>query len=195
MLQKVFSINLLDLRFETENENIWDFFLIYLFPYYLNSALKQGLYKEYVNKQFNDASVKGAIDINRYIKENLLFRGSIAYNTREYAFDNRMTQLIRHTIEFIKVRRFASVLNNNKATKDAVNLILQNTPSYNKSDRTKVVHDNKKEIHHPYFTEYKILQNICLRILLRDGLSYGQKEQNKVYGIVFDGAWLWEEYV
>lgn len=195
MLQKAFSINLLDLKFNTENQNIWDIFLIYIFPYYLKRAIKQGLYKEYVYKKFNDANVKGAIDINRHIKENLHFKGTIAYNTREYAFDNKMTQLIRHTIEYIKIRNFASVLNSNKEIRDAVNLIVQNTPTFNKSNRNKVVHDNKKVLHHPFFTEYRTLQNICLRILRRDGLSYGQKNNNQVYGIVFDGAWLWEEFL
>ena len=195
MLQKVFSINLLDLKFETKEENIWDIFLLYLFPYYLKKAINQGMYKEYVRKNHNDANLKGAIDINRHIKENIPFKGTVAYRTREYTFDNRMTQLIRHAQEFIKSRGYSFVLNNDKETREGHNLININTPSYNKLNRKKVVQNNYRNLNHQYFTEYETLRKICLQILRRDGLSYGEREKNKVYGIVFDGAWLWEEFV
>ena len=46
MLQKVFKINVLDFKIDTEKNNIWDIFLIYLFPFYLKKALNQGIYKE-----------------------------------------------------------------------------------------------------------------------------------------------------
>lgn len=196
MLQKVFSINLIDLKFDSDSDNIWDILLIYLFPFYLKKALNQGLYKEYVNiKNNNNANVKGAIDISRHLKENLLFKGSISYNTREYSYDNKMTQLVRHTIEFIKSKKHIQALRNNKETKEHVSLIIQNTTSYNKSNRKSVVNDNKKTIHHPFYTEYKTLQKICLKILRKEGISFGKDENNKAYGIVFDGAWLWEEYL
>jgi hypothetical protein len=55
-----------------------------------------------------------------------------------------MTQLIRHTIEHIKVRRYARVLNADRETFNAVNQIIQNTPGYTKGNREKVLHDNKK---------------------------------------------------
>lgn len=195
MLQKVFSINLLDLKFEINQENIWDVFLIYLFPYYLKKAINQGLYKEYIRKNHNDANLKGAIDINRHIRKNVPFSGAVAYQTREHTFDNRMTQLIRHTQEFITSRSFSSVLSNDKETREAVNLINLNTTSYNKLIRHKVVQNNLRSLNHPFYTEYEILRKICLQILRREGLSYGKQDRDKVYGIVFDGSWLWEEYL
>ncbi len=33
-----------------------------------------------------------------------------------------------------------------------------------------------------------------MQILRYEGLKYG-KEKDKVYGLLFDGAWLWEEYL
>ena len=195
MLQKVFSINLFDLKTETNNDNIWDFLLIYLFPYYLKKAINQGLYKEYVRNNYNDANLKGAIDINRHLRENLPFKGVIAYSTREHTFDNKLTQLIRHTQEYIKSRNFATVLNNDKETREAVNLINFNTTTYNKQNRLKVIQNNIKYLNHPFYTEYEILRKICLQILRREGLNLEGKSQNKVYGILFDGAWLWEEYL
>ena len=42
MLQKVFSINLFDLKHGISNESIFDF-LLYMFPFYLKKAINQGL--------------------------------------------------------------------------------------------------------------------------------------------------------
>lgn len=39
-----------------------------------------------------------------------------------------------------------------------------------------------------------MLQKICMQILRRDKISFGEKE-SKIYGLLFDGAWLWEEYL
>lgn len=47
---------------------------------------------------------------------------------------------------------------------------------------------------HPYYSEYSHLQKLYLQILHHKKLKYGQKN-DKVYGLLFDGAWLWEEYL
>jgi 5-methylcytosine-specific restriction endonuclease McrBC regulatory subunit McrC len=38
------------------------------------------------------------------------------------------------------------------------------------------------------------LQKLCFHILRHDSLRYGI-EKDKIHGILFDGAWLWEEYL
>ena len=68
----------------------------------------------------------------------------------------------------------------------------QNT--YNKNARRKVIMANAKPFVHPYFTEYAPLQKICLNILNHEKLTFGE-EKDKIYGLLFDGAWLWEEYL
>ena len=62
MLQKVFAINLFDLKHDSDNESVFDF-LIYLFPAFLKRALRQGIYKEYQTRNYNDANVRGRIDM------------------------------------------------------------------------------------------------------------------------------------
>jgi 5-methylcytosine-specific restriction endonuclease McrBC regulatory subunit McrC len=122
--------------------------------------------------------------------------GKIAYNTRDHSHDNPVTQLIRHTIEHIKTHPFGSgVLHCDNDTRDIVNMICSVTQKrYARTERKQVVQANLKPVSHPYFTEYKPLQNICLQILRRDGLTFGL-EKDKIYGLLFDGAWLWEEYL
>ncbi len=193
MLQKVFCPNLFDWKHSYKELSVFDF-LLYLFPYYLNQALSQGLFKEYRRIENNDSRVKGTIDISRHIRNNTPFTGRIAYNTREFCHDNRITQLIRHTIEYVSKHELGEFVLESDETKESVRLIVNNTPSYCAKDRSMVIEDNVKEVKHPYFTAYTILQQICLQILRHDGLKYGD-DKDKVYGILFDGAWLWEEYL
>lgn len=195
MLQKVFSLNILKFDQTPNNENIWDF-LLYLLPFYLKKAYSQGIYKAYRKEDFNDANLKGTIDIKRHISKNIPFTGSIAYTTKEYSYDNLITQLVWHTVEHIKQHPYANgLLTTDAEVRDIVNkfyFVTQNT--YRKSNRQKIIAMNLRPISHPYFTEYRMLQQICLKILRMEKLTFG-KEKDKVYGLLFDGAWLWEEYL
>jgi 5-methylcytosine-specific restriction endonuclease McrBC regulatory subunit McrC len=194
MLCKVMHLNIFKFDISPDKESIWDF-LFYLFPHYLNKALMQGLYKEYISNHYNNPNVKGAVNINRHISLNLPFRGNIAYSMREHSCDNHITQLIRHTIEHIKTKLLGNmILSANTEIREAVRQITAITPIYNKNDRAKIIAANNKPVSHPYFTEYRPLQKICLQILRHEKLTFGN-EKDKVYGLLFDGAWLWEEYL
>lgn len=194
MLQKVFAINLFDLKYHSDEESIFDF-LIYLFPAFLKRAMRQGLYKEYQTREYNDADIKGRIDVARHIRMNVPFAGKVAYSTREYAYDNHVTQLIRHTIEFISNHPYGGgILKNDDLTKDAVSLIKDATPTYTQNERRKVVNQNLRPLSHPYFSEYRHLQHLCMQILRYEEIKYGRNE-DEIYGVLFDGAWLWEEYL
>lgn len=194
MLQKVFKVNILDLQHSGSNEDVFDFSL-YLFPHYFKRAMKQGLYKQYCKREHNDANVRGAIDVTRHIRHNIPFNGRIAYRTREYQYDNPMMQLIRHTIEYIRTHKWAgNILKCDKDMCDYVRTIYDITPSYKANDRQRVISQNIKPITHPFYTEYRMLQQLCLQILRRKGIKYGSSS-DKIYGILFDCAWLWEEYL
>lgn len=194
MLQKVFAINLFDIKHSSNKENIFDF-LVYLFPYFLKKALAQGVFKKYHKNEYNDARVRGSIDFQRHIKYNIPFRGNVAYNVKEHSHDNELTQLIRHTIEFIKTKKHLSfILNNDLETKECVAQINIATPSYNMRERNFIINKNLRLIHHPYYSAYTALQKICLQILRHETIKFG-KEKDKVYGVLFDGAWLWEEFL
>jgi 5-methylcytosine-specific restriction endonuclease McrBC regulatory subunit McrC len=193
MLQKVCAGNLVDMPTTKGEESIFDFYA-YLFPYYLKDALSQGLFKKYRHNRYNDANVRGQINVQRHIRQNIPFAGKIAYSVQEYSYDNSMTQLIRHTIEHIKNRNIHTILTQNQSTVDAVKQITSITESYCKNDRQKVITANLKPITHPYYSKYLSLQKLCLKILRYETMDYGH-EEDKIYGLLFDGAWLWEEYI
>lgn len=194
MLRKVLAINLFDLQFNSDEESIFDF-LIYLFPTFLKRAMQQGLYREYQTRKYNDANVKGRIDISRHIRQNIPFAGKIAYTSREYAQDNHLTQLIRHTIDYISHHKYSgNILHNDDDTSDAVKAICQATESYNRNERQSVINQNLRPISHPYYSEYRRLQQLCLQILRQEEMKYG-RDNDEIYGVLFDGAWLWENYM
>jgi 5-methylcytosine-specific restriction endonuclease McrBC regulatory subunit McrC len=195
LLQKVFAINIFDLKHSRSEENALDIAVL-LFPYFLQKALLQGLFREYQRINYNDDRVRGAIDFNRHIKMNYPFiDGKVSYSTKEYRYDNPVTQLVRHTIEYIRSKKESSyILFASQEIKDYVQIIINATPSYRKGDLARVVSQNIRPISHPYYSEYRPLQRLCLQILRHEKISYG-KDSEKIHGVLFDGAWLWEEYL
>ena len=193
MLQRVAKITLFNLQHTMDEDSVFDF-LLYLFPLYLKNAISQGVYRQYITHKYNDANVRGVIDVSRHIKYNEPFNGSVAYTTREYSYDNHITQLISHTIEFISKNGGDDILNIDEDTKQAVAQIIGATPSYINNELQSVINKNLTPIAHPYYNEYAPLQRLCLQILRHEELKYGQ-EEDEVYGVLIDAAWLWEEYL
>jgi 5-methylcytosine-specific restriction endonuclease McrBC regulatory subunit McrC len=194
MLQRVFSLNLFNLPAATDEEMIFDF-LVFMFPHFLNKAMRQGLFKEYQTRHYNDSHLRGHINVGRHIRSNIPFMGKVAFDTREFSFDNSVTELIRHAIEYIRRLEYGcSILANSQETASNVNMIIHATPGYNRHGRQHVIDDNRRTSTHPYYQAYRDLQKLCLCILRHDELKYGHEER-EIYGILFDGAWLWEEYL
>ena len=159
----------------------------------MKAAVRKGLFKEYIRNRYNDENIKGSIDVARHIQKNTPFTGSVAYSQREFSYDNNLIQLVRHTIEFIKKKPYGGNLL--IKVKDEVKLVIEATQSYEPYDRQRTVETNKKNpVRHAYFREYLALQRLCLLILQHQKHQIGSGVR-QIYGILFDGAWLWEEYV
>ena len=194
MLGKVFCENLFSLNFNASNGSVFDL-LIFTFPLVLKNAFRQGIFKTYRTFERNDANVKGALNLTRHIRQNIPFCGKIAYKERTQVFDNPLTELVRHTIEFIKAKPFGkSVLNCDSETKSAVSQIIELTQNYSFHARQKIISENLRGTNHPFFTKWKPLQKLCLAILNHSKINYHSGEKS-VCGLLFDGAWLWEEYL
>lgn len=175
-----------------QDERLFNLLLL-LFPRYLRGAMRKGLFKAYIRRQYNDGNVRGTIDVALHIKKNIPFIGNIAYSQREYSYDNYLMELVRHTIEYIKGKKCGRLLLG--TIKDEVNQVIQATPAYRAGDRRKIIDNNiKNVVRHAYYHEYRLLQQLCILILRNEQHQYGNGTRN-VYGILFDGAWLWEEYV
>lgn len=194
LLSRVIALpNLLNWQTSANQDQSFFNFLVFLFPYYLKKAMKKGGFKQYVPHRYNNANPKGVIDIARHINENTPFLGRVAYRLREFSYDNDLMELVRHTIEFIKQKKYGTNLL--FRVKDEVQAVTEMTAGYRSSNLHKIIAKNRKNpIRHAYFHEYRLLQRLCLMILQNDRNQYGAGLQ-QIYGILFDGAWLWEEYI
>ena len=185
--------NIVDLPTTINNDEKIVDYMDFLFPFYLKAATRKGLFKQYERQEYNDSNIKGQIKVPRHIKINTPFIGKVAYSEREFSYDNNLNELIRHTIEFLKTKPYGYKIL--KKADDEVKQIVDVTKNYSVQNRNKVINNNLKHpIVHAYFKEYRALQQLCLMILQnkRHGLGQGKK---KIYGILFDGSWLWEEYI
>lgn len=192
MLQRIAGFNVLDFKTLPDQEDLWDF-LIYLFPMALKRAVRQGVFRAYRIFMYDDDRIKGSVDIPRLIRRDIPFAGRISYNTREHTGDNHVMQLIRHTVEYIR-KKAPVLLTADAEMRRAVDLTVQMTPDFTERDRTRVISANLRPVRHPFYSDYTTLQKLCLQILRHEKLSYGNND-GSISGIVFDAAWLWEEYL
>lgn len=185
--------NIVNMESDANHSNRLFNFLLFLFPHYLKAAMRKGLFKKYIRRRYNDGNVKGTIDVARHIERNTPFVGNVAYSQREFSYDNSLMELVRHTIEFIKRKPYGNKLL--IKAKDEVKLVIDATPGYEPYDRQKIIEQNKKNpVRHAYFKEYLALQRLCLLILRHQKHQIGSGSR-QIYGILFDSAWLWEEYI
>lgn len=194
LLDKVLDFpNIVNMEADADQDNRLFHFLLFLFPRYLQTAMRKGAFKQYIRCKYNDGNVKGTIDIARHIEKNTPFIGNVAYSQREFSYDNSLMELVRHAIEFIKRKPYGNKIL--VKVKDEVKLVIDATPGYEPYDRQKVIEQNKKNtVRHAYFREYLALQRLCLLILRHQKHQIGSGSR-QIYGILFDGAWLWEEYI
>lgn len=194
MLQKVLNYNVIEDSISSSEKMSYYNMLIFLFPYYLEEAMRKGVYKEYVKRQYNNTNISGTVDVARHVRSNIPFIGNVAYRTREFSYDNKLTQLVRHTIEKIQ-NEYQYILNNNDSIKKYVSLIKQTTTTYSKLKRFEVLQSNiMHPIRHSYYAEYAALQRLCIQILSEEKSGFDSDHQ-QIHGIIIDISWLWEEYI
>lgn len=194
MLERVLDLpNILDLNIEANQDSRPYNLLLFIFPYYLKTALRKGLFKTYIRRNYNDVNIKGTIDIAEHIKKNTPFLGKLAYSQRELSFDNHLMELVRHTIELIKTKPYGKQILGK--VRNEVDSVIEVTGEYCYRDRSIVLASNKKKpVRHAYYHEYRALQNLCIMLLQHEKHQIGSGI-SQIHGILFDGSWLWEQYV
>ena len=191
MLSKVLGFSGFDFSSSLGQEEILPL-LSLLFPFFLKRAVSKGIYKEHMESSYNDFNPRGSFDFPRHIKENTPFAGKAAYKMQEMSLDNKVTELVRETIEHLASGPMKLVL---KTCRKEVRAIREATPSWNRWKKKSLISCNKiRPVLHGYFQDYRPLQKLCLAILENRGVSWG-RGSDEINGIIFDCAWLWEEYV
>jgi 5-methylcytosine-specific restriction enzyme subunit McrC len=199
LLSQVFKGYLLDWRVRADSYDLWDILLFLLFAYQLEKSYVRGLFRQYVHSEYNESCFKGSLDVGRHLKNNTPFVGRIAYNLEEFTHDNPILWLVRHACNTLRKRNaelLGSVMNRRSMVSEAIRVISEATPSYAPQRRYQLYSKCNTPIRHPFFTQYEGLRKTCLQILRRDeGLNPYADDREEVSGVLFDVAWLWEEFV
>lgn len=194
LLSKVFGGSFVEANLG--RDSLWDMLLAFIFRRHLHDAISVGLYKQYRTYYHNDARLRGRIDVNELLRRNIPFCGNVAYTTHDITFDNPTNHLIRHALTKVE-RKWGLMLQGDNRLVEIKNLLKQNTPTWHQFDIISCIRrkENRTPIKHPYFhTHYEPLRQISLSILREEGASlYEQKQEAE--GVIFDGSWLWEEYL
>lgn len=197
LMQQAMSLNLTVFNIDSKSLPSTMTLIQMLFPYYLDRAIKKGLFKQYRTFRHNDLNVRGPINFSRFLKEDLPFTGKIAYSNRNLTTDNPLIELIRHVIEYLLNSDSGKkiILHAGKRSQQNINYIIKNTPSYSFKKRTQIIKYNVQHpLHQMYFREYRKLQLLSLLILEGKGIELNEGPAS-VMGFLFDSSWLWENYL
>lgn len=197
MLSKVSGARFIDQEIPSSPASLWNVLLALAFKRQLVRACAIGLYKEYREHQHNDARLRGKVQVDRHLRLNIPFQGKIAYSTREFSTDNSINHLFRHALRKMQLS-WPWLISNDKDLL-AVRLQLeQSTPSWEPFRLLQDVRhrDSQKKIRHPYFSNcYEPLRRLALALLRDEGAGLYSAADMPVDGVLFNGAWLWEEYL
>lgn len=198
LLSRAFGgVFLRDMDIPAEGPETWDFLIALLFQSQLRESCQTGLYREYRESRHNDLRYRGKYDIDTHLKRNTPFVGNIAYTTRDISFDNPLNHLIRHAIEKIR-KKWPFLLTDGYEFSRLIHLFEQNTPSFQSQAVWNCVHhrNNRLPVRHPFYaTHYEPLRILSRALLHEEGANPYSNSENEIEGFLFDGAWLWEEYL
>ena len=199
MLMKVLKQNfvLLTSDFNSDSDAIYDC-LMFIFPILLKRAMGKGLMKLYIHKDCNSNIVRGRIDVPRHQRQNIPFTGKIAYSLRDYSMDNYVMHLLRAVIEVMNSNSIGRSLiaGNDWVLREYVQTIINVTPSYGKHGIDYIISKVLNTTINPLYKDYTELINVGIKILQRLHKKGNYVDSNdKMYGILFDTAWLWEKYL
>lgn len=179
-------------------EEIYDYMLLFWFKEQLQKACLKGLFKTYRYFECNDEKLRGAIDIVRHIKLNAgQNNGKVAYRYRENTANNYLNYLIVAAYTHLKEKYYDLVVENIDSNFDLLSVInqLKNVTGYTRGGLKSILSKNLRAITHPLYTEYEELRVTSIRILRDEGLSIFDGEDDDSQGILFYVPDLWENFL
>ena len=200
LLSKVFDVNFAELV-SSNDDVMWDLLLAFVFVWKFRKAAEAGLYKQYHTNQYNDLNFRGKLDLDRHLQRNYPLCDRIAYSKREITFDNPLNHLLRFAAAKIE-RKWPSMLESGSEVRSLVTALKQATPSWNSCGLSRILNhkDCRFPVRQPFFSEYyEPLRKIARMLLLDEGANIfddaSSGSETEISGVVFDGSWLWEEYI
>ena len=192
------KIILNDNRVFSNEEDLYDYMLLFWYKIKLSEAFEKGFYKTYRRFEANNDRIKGTIDISRHIRLNAgQSNGKIAYSHRENTVNNFLNHMIVVAYECLK-KKYPELVEQNFDNNIELRGIIEAIKSeigYELINSQQLIKQNNRVIAHPYFMEYEDLRVICIRILRNEGISIWDADDEKTKSILFYVPDLWELFL
>lgn len=167
-----------------------DFFevLIYLFSKYTKGILNSSVYQKYVEIENEINNVKGRINFNSYIKENVgkarHHKISCIYDSFE--IDNEFNQCIKHVC---KILISATTDYQNKRSLNDILFLLDDV-----SDVTISADQCKRMKFNPLFSHFETVRDYCI-LFLENSISFNYKNELKLFAFLLPMEYVFEDFI
>ena len=167
-----------------------DFFeiLIYLFSKYTKELLSSSIYQKYVEVENELNFVKGRINFNTYIKENLARGRNHKVNCTYDSFemDNEFNQCVKNVS---KILLSASKDYQNKRNLSEILFLLDEVSDVQiSSEQCKRIQFN------PMFSSFETVRDYCV-LFLENSISFNYKSDLKLFAFLLPMEYVFEDFV
>ena len=196
LLSRAFDVALGEDPVSAKQPSVLDLLLDVLFVRRFGEASRNGLLRQYRTYRNNDWAFKGRLDLPRHIRENVPLPRGVAYVKREIDLDVPVNRLLLLAALVVRKRR-PDLFERNEDARDALRELRTAIPDPGDVRSVLSHRDCREPVRHPFYREvWEPLRQIARMILEEERwVLFQDDEEETVSGVVFDGAWLWEEYI
>ncbi len=174
----------------SKDTNYSKFIIYYMFIQKLEKAFLLGLPKSYVSVNHHEMKVKGKIDINRFIKHDIPFKGKVSSTSREQKEIQEIIDVLYKAISIIEKDKFS--------TKNISNIkthLKQHKSNKFVSNETISKAIKSKALQNPIFTPYKKVLEYAKLIINTNNLEEKSNANKETFGLLVNVAELFEIYL
>ena len=165
----------------------------YLFLTSLKKASVLGFPQEYTKIQYHDIRVHGNIDVNSYIKKDILFKGKLSSKRNERQYVQCIVDVLSAALSACKNDIQKMFPNLSFVSSELKAAASGRRPTLETIQKAK----NHRTLHNPMFAPFRRTLDYAELILRKQNLisSDEEKSSNKISGYLLDVASLWELYL
>lgn len=162
--------------------------LIYLFSKYTRELLNSSIYQQYEEIENELSFIKGRLNTNTYINENLT-KGrwhKLNCNYDAFVFDNEFNRIIKHVATLLFQ---ATSSHDNKRNLREILFLMDEV-----SDVKASAEQCSRIVFNPMFGEFETVRDYC-QLFLSNSISFDYKNDLKLFAFLLPMEYLFEDFI
>lgn len=169
----------------SDNNGLGEWILLLYWKNRLKRAFAQGIYKTYQKKRENLSTVRGAIDINHWIKKQDYFDGKTMCEFKEHSFENNINKVVFLALKKVSKSPYADLLYDVYDIKRAFESIPFKNFNYNFKNSF---------VSNSVYKNYNEVFDLSKRILQDQYMSFSNQDK-RFSAFLFDISLLFEHHI